>query len=265
MIARRRTILLLPVLGFHLGIVISDAHGQSTRTAARPDLPAGMTPVGPPVVPLDTSPHRSLMAETVANATAQARSGERHGLRDTSMFAIAPPDIRVFKQHDIVMILVRETSRAKSTHELETEKEFNIKGAVKSFPRLDLSDLLQFQLFAGRTVDLPKLDVRVSKEFEGEGDYKRVDDLSARISAEVIDILPNGNLVLEARTFIRTDEETGSMRLTGICRPEDVNAANTVLSSQIHDLRVEKLHEGELKKTNEKGILSKILDTIFAF
>jgi len=261
MIARRRSLLLLPVLGLHLGIVVADADGQSTRAAAEPDLEAAL----PLAMPLGASPHRSLMADTVANAPAQAKNGERHGLRDTSMFAIAPPDIRVFKQHDIVMILVRESSRAKSTHELETEKEYKIKGEIKSFPQLDLSDLLQFQLFAGRTTDLPKLDVRFSKDFEGDGEYTRKDDLSARISAEVIDILPNGNLVLEARTLIRTDEEVQNLRLTGICRPEDVNAANTILSSQIHDLRIEKTHEGELKKTNEKGILSKILDTIFAF
>ena len=62
-----------------------------------------------------------------------------------------------------------------------------------------------------------------------------------------------------------TDEEIQTIGLSGICRPDDVTAANTILSNQIHDLTIQKINEGELKKTNEKGIIAKILDTVFAF
>jgi flagellar L-ring protein precursor FlgH len=211
------------------------------------------------------SPSSSLLAQAVADAEPQAESGTPHALRDASMFAISPPEPRRFAKHDLVQILVRETSRAESSHELETEKDYNIDWAIKAWPDIQLSDLLQLQMYAGRTTDLPRLDVEATKEFEGEGDYKREDDFTARLTAEVIDVLPNGNLVLEARTFIKTDEEEASIKVTGVCRPDDVTAANSVLSSQIHDLRVEKMHSGELKKTNEKGIIAKVLDTIFAF
>ncbi len=74
-----------------------------------------------------------------------------------------------------------------------------------------------------------------------------------------------GSLVLEVRSHIKTDEEESTIKVTGICRPEDVTAANTILSNQLHDLKIEKMHEGELKKANEKGIIAKVLDTIFAF
>ena len=81
----------------------------------------------------------------------------------------------------------------------------------------------------------------------------------------MIEVLPNGNLVLEARTFIRNDEEELTINVTGTCRPQDITLANTILSNQIHDLRIEKNHEGELKKANEKGIIAKVLDAIFAY
>ncbi|MHC4992984.1 MAG: flagellar basal body L-ring protein FlgH, partial [Planctomycetota bacterium] len=112
---------------------------------------------------------------------------------------------------------------------------------------------------------LPAFGVEMGKEFDGEGEYERRDDLTARITAEVIEVLPNGNLVLEARTSITNDEEGAVMKVTGICRAEDVSAANTVLSNQVHDLKVEKIHSGELRKANEKGILAKVLDFIFAW
>ena len=188
-----------------------------------------------------------------------------HNLRDVSMFAIAPPRPRIFLKHDLVQIIVRESSSASSSHELETTKEYDLDGGVSSFPFLNLEDILNFQLQAGRTHNLPTVGVDFTKEFSGEGDYDRSDDLTARLTAEVIEILPNGNLILEARTFIKNDEEEMTIKVTGICQPVDVSFNGTILSNQIHDLHIEKTHTGELKKANEKGFVAKILDAIFAF
>jgi len=213
----------------------------------------------------DDAPTSSLLAKSIADDATQTVDGEPHVLRDHSMFAVAPAKPRRFKKHDIVEIVVRESSRAQSTHETETKKDYNLDGEVKAWPDLSLHDILNLQAYAGRSTGLPSVDVRVKKEFEGEGDYKREDDFTARLAAEVIDVLPNANLVLEARTFIKTDEEEASIKVTGICRPGDVSASNTILSNQIHDLKIEKVHKGQLKQTNEKGLLAKIFDTIFAF
>ena len=55
------------------------------------------------------------------------------------------------------------------------------------------------------------------------------------------------------------------MKVTGICRPDDISAANTVLSNQVHDLMIEKIHKGELRESSKKGIIAKVLETVFAF
>jgi flagellar L-ring protein precursor FlgH len=207
----------------------------------------------------------SLMTRMVDETPAGSVESEPHALRDVSMFAVAPPEPPSFAEHDLIQIIIRETSQAKSTHELETEKEYDLDAKIQAWPDFDLTDLLQLQLMAGRTDNLPELKLDFTKEFSGEGDYKRKDDLTARLTAEVIEVLPNGNLVLEARTSIKTDTETTTMRATGVCRPEDVTPANTILSNQLHDLKIDKGSEGELKKTAEKGIISKVLDFVFAF
>jgi flagellar L-ring protein precursor FlgH len=219
----------------------------------------------PRTVLADATGPRSLMARSFAGAPVQDDDGEAHALRDASLFAIAPPELRTFHPHDLIQIIVRETSRAESTQELDTAKDYRLRGKVSAWPDLDLADLLQLRLFAGRTTALPEVKVDFTKGFAGEGDYTREDDLTARLTAEVIEVLPNGNLVVEARTHIKTDEEEATIKVTGVCRPDDVTAANTLLSSQIHDLTITKMHKGELKKTNQKGIIAKILDTIFAF
>jgi flagellar L-ring protein precursor FlgH len=211
------------------------------------------------------APSASLMTQTVRNATPFDPEDDPHTLRDASMFVVAPEQPRSFRKHDLVQIIVRETSRAESSQELESDKSFDIDGKIAAWPHLDLTDILNLQLYAGRTVNLPEVRIDLSKGFEGEGDYKREDDFTARLTAEVIDLLPNGHLVLEARTFIKNDEEETTIKVTGVCRPSDVTAANTVLSNQIHDLCIMKTNRGELKKANEKGIISKVFDTLFAF
>ena len=113
--------------------------------------------------------------------------------------------------------------------------------------------------------ELPNVELVSFKEFDATGDYARKDDLSARITAEGVEVLPNGNLVLEARTHVKTDAEESVIELTGVCRQDDVTAANTLISSQIHDLTISKMHAGDVKDNATKGIISKVLDAIFAW
>jgi flagellar L-ring protein precursor FlgH len=190
-----------------------------------------------------------------------------HAMGAVSLFRVPALEPRLFQKHDLVQIVVRETSTAISSQELETSKELGIAGVVDAWPHLSLSDILELQLRAGNTPsnELPEVAVGLDREFYGEGDYERLDDLTARLTAEVIEVLPNGNLVLEARTRIATDEETSTLRVTGICRPDDVTELNTIFSNQVHDLQIRKMHEGELKKASTKGIVTQVLDALFAW
>jgi len=226
----------------------------------------------------DDAASSSLLARArggAAETAPPARSGvpgglpavttELHALRGVSMFAIAPAPARIFHEHDLIEIIVRETSSAKSSQELETEKETNFKGKVTQWPDMSLDDLFNGVIKAGNTDDLPQVDLDFKKEFSGDGEYERRDDFTARLTAEVIEVLPNGNLILESRTRIKTDDEETMIKVTGICRSDDVTPVNSILSTQLHDLKIEKVNKGEIKKSSSKGIFTKALDFLFAF
>jgi flagellar L-ring protein FlgH len=214
----------------------------------------------------DDAPTSSLMVTTPTPPPSPENADEApHALRSMSLFAIAPTPPRKFEEHDLVQIIVRETSQAKASHELDTKKDYELSGKIPNWPDFNLKELLNLQIEAGRTTNTPQLDVEFGKDFKGEGDYARKEDLTARLTAEVIEVLPNGNLILEACTMIKMDDEETTIKVTGICRPDDITQANTILSNQIHDLKVDKVNQGELKKSGEKGIIAKVLDTIFAF
>ena len=109
------------------------------------------------------------------------------------------------------------------------------------------------------------IDTGYGSEYEGEGEYKRTDRLTTRITATVIDVKPNGNLVLEAKKTVGKDAEIQTIVLAGICRGDDVTDNNTILSTQLADLVVLMINDGEVKKGADKGVITKALDTVFNF
>jgi len=190
-------------------------------------------------------------------------------LEKSSYAAVLPLPPREFAVQDLVTIVIREQSSATLESNLETEKELTLRGETTRFPSVNLLNLLQGELNPsnrdGDANNFPGVDVSVTNDFEGEGDYERRDTMTTRLTARVVDIKPNGTLALEARTNIQNDEEKLTINVTGYARPDDIAADNTVLSTQMYDLRVKKQHEGEVRNANKKGILTKILDTIFNF
>jgi flagellar L-ring protein FlgH len=228
---------------------------------------AAPAPAPPPPLPQrdPDSVSGNLLVNTPASVTVDAAGKPASALRSVSLFAIAPMEPRTYREHDLVQIIVRETSQAKSSQDLNAKKDAKLTAKVPKWPAIQLEDILNLQMYGGRNTNMPEAEVAATKDFKSSGDYTRKDDLSARVTAEVIEVLPNGNLVLEARTCIKMDEEEKSMRVTGICRPEDITPANTVLSNQIHDLNIHEEHEGELPRNASKGIIAKVLDMIFAF
>lgn len=188
-------------------------------------------------------------------------------LQHVSYFAVTRPAVRQFAIHDLVTIIVRESSNASSEATLETEKDVGVKGTINAFPDLQLKHLIEGTIKPStlESGDQPQVDVSVSQDFEGEGEYERKDDLTLRITARVVDIKPNGMLSLEGRKYIRNDDEKLTVTITGYCRPKDVTIDNTVLSTQLGDLRIDKTHEGELRKSSKKGLFTKVLEFIFNF
>jgi len=183
--------------------------------------------------------------------------------RYTSVYA-RRPEPQHYAENDLVTIIVRESFDTELEAEASTEKGIDYQGAITDFPHLALLDLLEGQLRPGDSEDV-LLGVNYESEFEGEGEYARSETMTGRITARVLDVKPNGTLVLEARKTLINDGEEVTIVATGVCRVEDISPDNTVLSTQLYDLFIDKQHEGELKESTEKGLLTRVMDWIFGF
>ena len=185
-------------------------------------------------------------------------------LSQVSLFAVVPPKPKTYQVHDLVEVIVKESSVQKFKQSLDTKEKLDLTAELTKFP--SLRNLLEAQLRQGDSTGLPVgVGIKNDDKYKGEGTYERKDDLTSRLMAEVIDVKPNGTLVIEAREVIDSDGEKSTMVLSGICRNEDITKQNTLQSTQLARLNIRVEHEGEVKNASEKGLLTKVFEAIFNF
>lgn len=209
-------------------------------------------PIGPvaPVVP--TAPATTGRAPDPAAA-----------LRGVSLFLVTPPEPKGYKKNDIIEIIINESSLQQSGQKLDAHKSYSTTAELGKFP--SIRNLLEAQLRNGDSQTKANLDVTSKNAFLGDGKYERTDRFTARIAATVLEVKPNGTLLLEARKSVNSNNEETMLVMSGLCRPEDVTTNNTVQSSQMANLTLTVHNEGDAKNTASKGILTQVLDTIFNF
>jgi len=102
-----------------------------------------------------------------------------------------------------------------------------------------------------------------SDNFQAKGSITNSNSTNAKITAQVIDVQPNGNLVIYGTQTIRQNGEDQKITISGIVRVEDVAANNTVLSSLISNAQIKVDGDGPIADKQRQGMLSQIFNFLF--
>lgn len=237
---------------------------QSPPSQTQPAAPA---PAANPAAPAAGKPSDGQSAQPAQSAPAQPITGASMmsappSLKDVSLMVVIVPEPHKFQLHDKIDIIINETTNQKSEQKLDTKKSYNIKGALNQFPSLqDL--LLKNTLDNGIGETKPSLDASGSNDYKGNGTYERKDNFTARIAATVIDVKPNGLLVIEARKSVQSNKEEQVIVISGLCDPKDITKSNTVQSAQLADLTIRMTNTGQVKDSAEKGMIPTVLEQLF--
>ena len=157
-------------------------------------------------------------------------------------------DLRATKAGDTVTVLVMESSIASQKAATDLKRDSNFKvGPGKGF------------LFK----NIGEMSYGGSSTSKGEGSTSRSSNLITRLTATVTDVLPNGNLVIQGEREIRMNEENQLIRLSGVIRPSDVSADNTISSTLIADARIELTGKGPIAQRQREGILTQLIRLLF--
>lgn len=183
-------------------------------------------------------------------------------LNDGSWISIPLPPPKEIKKHDHVTIRVDIVARTQQESELQRRRNSTYDALLRSW--VVLEGLTQIRK-APQTDGQQRVQGQLNGQLRTEGDLLTSESMKFDIAAKVVDILPNGNLVLEARRTVHHNEETWIVALTGICSRDAIGPGNLVLSKDIADLEVTKEEEGHIRDTYKRGWIQRWWDRIKAF
>lgn len=171
-------------------------------------------------------------------------------------------DTRASAVGDIILVRIVETSSGKKEAKTKTERESTMSGGVSTF--FGLEKWLE-ERNSRFTPSATELQATLTNDFDGKGNTERKSDVKATISARVIDKTMDGNLVIRGYQEVRVNNETQTLILSGIIRPSDISADNSVLSSRIADARIEYSGQGVLGDKQQPGWIARAFDVVWPF
>ncbi len=177
----------------------------------------------------------------------------------TSSFLYQPAEPpRVLRINDQIMIIVDEKSQVSSEGNLMRRKQGELDATLQNWIDLD-------GLGVRPSTNSPQINGTLQGQFQARANMQLNDGMKFRIMARIVDIRPNGLLVLEANQKITQNEEIWERKISGIVRPEDVLPNNTVLSENLAELQIFKRERGQVRDGYRRGWLFKLIDRYGAF
>lgn len=109
------------------------------------------------------------------------------------------------------------------------------------------------------------MEAESANELKSKADYKDERSFVDRVTVVVVDVLPNGNLVVTGTRQRDIGGDTQTIEVSGIVRPSDIAFDNTVKSEQVADFRIVSRNGGVSAPYTRPGWLGRIFDILWPF
>jgi len=166
---------------------------------------------------------------------------------------------------DLVTVVVYEKNVINKSAKSETKKESTDDAKIESFLYGTATGTNSGSQTLKHKGAYPAMKFSLSNSFKGEGSVANSDDISATFTVRVIDVLPNGNMILEGMRRTAYAGETQDVILRGTVRRLDITGTNKVNSNQIADLSLRYINSGEITDGQRKGWFKRFWDSVSPF
>lgn len=221
-------------------------------------------------------PRFAILAALVLAAHTPALQAGSLWVKESNNEAGLVSDLRARRLGDILTIVVTETVTATTTTDVKTSRDSspssNIVGNMLNqfmggLPKM-LSGIKHASIPGLGKTNLPNITTPASAltttgtdDYHYGGTATSGQTVTTRAAVTVVDVLPNGNLVVEGTRIVNGNREKTCAYLRGIIRAADVQPDNTVNSANVADLQLDFVPEGSLSDVR-KGWLQRLNDKI---
>ena len=171
-------------------------------------------------------------------------------------------DSRAHKIGDIITINLAEKFDAKKKDEAKYDKsnsqDYGVTTPLSIFGQTPVSPI-SAPFAAGAATGLG-IGYGSESSFSGKADVKQNSSLTGAIAVTVVEVIPNGNLVIRGEKWITVHEGEEVIRFAGIIRPQDIRPDNTIDSEKVADVRLIYKDTGMSGDTGRPGALSQWLN-----
>jgi len=155
---------------------------------------------------------------------------------------------------DILTIVIRERTNAAKNVSTASSRSGSAKLGLNVTPQL-----------LPPKVGLQGLDMEGSNEAQGTGSSRADNTFTGTLTATVIEVLPNGNLRVAGDKQMAINRGSEHVRFSGVVDPRSISGANTVLSTQVADARIEFRSQGRMDEVQEMGWLQRFFLNVLPF
>ncbi len=161
---------------------------------------------------------------------------------------------------DILTIVIQENNGSTRQNNTTTSKKASVNAAISSLFYSPAGSGLLTKKGA-----LPALNYTSDTEFNGGGQINNAETITAQMAARVVDVLPNGNMVIEGQLRTAFSGEKQDAVLRGVVRPDDITSSNTLMSFNIADATIQFISKGTLSDSQRKGWFTRVWDKLSPF
>jgi len=155
-----------------------------------------------------------------------------------------------YRVHDTIILDISIKDTLEFTKKHDTKRDLSWGAKIKNF----------ITHFGGQNeTGLPNVEIESKNEFKSDGKKKDGSNVRLKIPAEVIELLPNGDLVLEAKRTIWISEDSATVRVGGRVNPKFIEN-DAVAGENMLQLAVSTESKGPLSDNEKRGFISRFLD-----
>jgi flagellar L-ring protein FlgH len=174
-------------------------------------------------------------------------------------------DEKAHKVGDLLTVMIEEQSSASRSAQNQSSRSTSGGGSMQfSSPYYIKADGEKVGM-PWQGAQLPAFDWQIGHNQSGGGQTTSEDGLSSTLTARVLDVLPNGNLLIEGRRMMHLEDERVEVILTGAVRPRDISADNVVSSSRMADATIRYQSAGPLRRDHRRGMFTRLWNWLGLF